>query len=951
MKILKFNLIFFMLMMSISSQEIQQKVLEHNTIQYLSHELIIKIKNIPSQLSRENYILPNSLTDKLSFLGIKEIKPLFNLNEKNNTLNKIFSIKYENEIDPFVYANKMKKLSEIEWAEPRYVYPLDFIPNDPNYSSQWNLAKVKANLAWDLSQGDTSIIIGIIDTGVDWDHPDLADNIWLNWDENPTNGIDDDNNGYIDDWCGWDFCGINGTPDNNPMEDRPDHGTHVAGISSATTNNGIGISSLGFKCKLMCVKTSQDNYRDPGSGLPYIISGYEGIVYAVQNGAKVINCSWGGSGYSIFGKEVIEFAVSHGSLVIAAAGNNNSSIDHFPSGYSKVLSVASTDQGDVKSSFSNYGYSVDVTAPGDAIYSTWQNNTYKYADGTSMASPLVSGLAGLVFSKFQNYTPLQVAEQIRITCDNIYNSNPSYTDMLGRGRINSFRTLSENNSKSVRAISFDYSDVIGGNGNGIIEPGETISLGIKFINYLKPVSALTIQLESKTSNATVVNGFFNSGSHNTLDTFNNYLSRFTFSVSSSIPTNTKLIFKIVYFDGGYSDFEITSIIGRPTYATISGNDIALTITSKGTLAFNDYPDNLQGDGFIFQESNNLMFEGGLMLATSSNKMSDCVRGPNQNFQNTDFVVEQPFVIVNPGHYANIEGSAIFNDNGAGNNKLGITTKLQSYLYSSSSYKNFVILRYRLVNKSATSISNLYSGLFLDWDLIDGQDDVASYDSIGQFGYAYHVGGNIYVGAALISSANYGYWAINNSGGDGGFSIYDGFTDQEKWTSLSSGIGKKQAGAGDVSHVISAGPFQIAVNDTLNTAYVLASANSLNNLRSAIINARNLYPTIPTSARERTEITLSHFSLEQNYPNPFNPSTSIQYTIGSLQSANAGEQHVVLKIIDVLGNEIKILVNEYKSPGKYKVNFSPDDLQLSSGVYFYQLKVGNYIKTKKMLLLR
>ncbi|MBK7868385.1 MAG: S8 family serine peptidase [Ignavibacteriales bacterium] len=149
----------------------------------------------------------------------------------SNGLERIVSIKYDSDIDPEFAAGKMKNIAEIEWVEPRYVYKLSLVPNDPSYNSQWYLAKIKAADAWDINQGSTSIIVGIDDTGVDWDHPDLNANVWINPGEIENNGIDDDNNGYIDDFRGWDFGGSNGTPDNNPMEDQPDHGTHVAGCA------------------------------------------------------------------------------------------------------------------------------------------------------------------------------------------------------------------------------------------------------------------------------------------------------------------------------------------------------------------------------------------------------------------------------------------------------------------------------------------------------------------------------------------------------------------------------------------------------------------------------------------------------------------------------------------------------------------------------------------------
>ncbi|MBI2420132.1 MAG: S8 family serine peptidase [Ignavibacteriales bacterium] len=424
------------------------QIIKNGSRLYLSGELIVKLKNeqsidhLKSQITRQFKLSGKS--------GMIVAKQIFGNQKKSADLNRIFSLSFNSAIDPLIISRKFAANNLVEWIEPRYVYEVSTVPNDPSYSSQWGLVKVKAAEAWDVTQGDTSVIIGIVDTGIDWDHPDLNANIWVNKTEIAGNGIDDDNNGYIDDNIGWDFGGLTGLADNNPMEDKPDHGTHVAGIASAVTNNGTGVAGMGYKCKLMAVKTSQDNYRN-NSGSPYIVFGFEGIVYAVDNGCKVVNCSWGGYSYSHYGQSVADYAALHNVLIVAAAGNDNSSETHYPSGYTGILSVASSGSSDMKSSFSNYGISVDVTAPGESIFNTWMNNTYANLSGTSMAAPLTAGLAGLVAAKFPAYSAKQIGERIRVTCTNIESINPSYAKVLGRGRINAYDAVSLTNLTSIRA--------------------------------------------------------------------------------------------------------------------------------------------------------------------------------------------------------------------------------------------------------------------------------------------------------------------------------------------------------------------------------------------------------------------------------------------------------------------------------------------------------------------
>ncbi|MCK5590717.1 MAG: S8 family serine peptidase, partial [Candidatus Pacebacteria bacterium] len=351
------------------------------------------------------------------------------------------------------------------------------------------LVKVQAEQAWDISTGNSNIIIAIVDTGVDWEHPDLAAHIWEN--DDPINGVDDDGNGFIDDLRGWDFGGLDGTPDNDPMEDNPTHGTHVAGIASAVTNNSEGVAGLGFNCTIMPVKTSQ---HDIGDRL--IAYGYEGILYAIDNGADIINCSWGGFGFSRANQEVINYAVENGVVMICAAGNDGLDEIIYPANYDGVLSVGFTGPTDNKAFTSNYGVNLDVMAPGEGILSTWQSLTSPYIsiNGSSMASPLAAGLAGLVIDHFPQFNPLQVIEQIRINADNIDALNPGFDEMLGSGRINAFKALNNSNSKSVRITNYRFVDE--GDGDGIIESGEDVSIKLDFVNYLSPTASLSIDLET-----------------------------------------------------------------------------------------------------------------------------------------------------------------------------------------------------------------------------------------------------------------------------------------------------------------------------------------------------------------------------------------------------------------------------------------------------------------------
>ncbi|MCD4679885.1 MAG: S8 family serine peptidase, partial [Bacteroidales bacterium] len=329
----------------------------------------------------------------------------------------IYKIKYDSKTDAKDLAEMIAEDPSVDFAEPNYlVYTMNTTPNDPLYSSQWHFEAVNAPRAWDIVTGDTTQIIGIIDTGVDWDHPDLDDNIWTNWDEIPGNGVDDDGNGYIDDIRGWDFV----NNDNDPNDDNS-HGTHVAGIAAAEGDNGIGVSGMAWNARILPVKMLQSSGSGNSSDLA------SAITYAADNGATVINMSLGSYGESMTVKTALENAYAY-AVLVAAAGNDERCIcseclgcgTMYPACYSFVIGVEATTQSGVRASFSNYdpsgpivagnpfGHNYELKAPGVGIYSTFPNGNYNSLNGTSMAAPIIAGAIALM----KEHDPTQSTEQI-----------------------------------------------------------------------------------------------------------------------------------------------------------------------------------------------------------------------------------------------------------------------------------------------------------------------------------------------------------------------------------------------------------------------------------------------------------------------------------------------------------------------------------------------------------
>ncbi len=317
-------------------------------------------------------------------------------------------------------------------VEPALRLPDDVEPlwtNDRHVRRQWAVAAIGLNKAWAIEQPGETIVVAVIDDGIDLEQLDLVNNIWTNLDEIAGNGIDDDGNGYIDDVHGWDFA----DNDNNPQS-SDFHGTHVAGIVAAESDNGLGVAgfSLRNNIKILPLKVFGD-----GEDFASTFDIMEAVNYASNMGVRVINMSLGSLGYSWTYDQTIKNAVNRGAVVVAAAGNDTSAETSYPAAFPDAISVASVDQQGQRSSFSNFGVTVDVHAPGDQILSTVPGDLVEESSGTSMAAPMVSGLAALMFTQDPSLSRAQVVNQLLGTVDRV-----STRQGIGRGQVNVFKAIS-----------------------------------------------------------------------------------------------------------------------------------------------------------------------------------------------------------------------------------------------------------------------------------------------------------------------------------------------------------------------------------------------------------------------------------------------------------------------------------------------------------------------------
>ena len=361
-----------------------------------------------------------SASDRLSRAGVQVIRTLPQLG--------LALVEVSDATALAVAAADLQAAAGAEWVEPNYTFTPDLTPNDPAYATQAPyLGRLEMPAAWEYTTGRPEIVAAILDTGVDISHPDLSGAIWVNADETPSNGLDDDANGFVDDINGWDFA----QNDNLPTDDHG-HGTHVAGIVGARINNSIGIAGMAGGVTLMPVdvfKGGIGTYEDL----------IRGIIYATDNGAHVINMSLGASSYSRGEEMAVNYAWAHGVVVVASAGNTGSEVYRYPAAHEHVIAVAATNSADVLASFSTRGTFVDVAAPGVSIYSTIRGGGYTTMSGTSMAAPHVSGLAALILARNPTLSPDAVRAVIQKAADDL--GAYGWDNAFGYGRINARKAL------------------------------------------------------------------------------------------------------------------------------------------------------------------------------------------------------------------------------------------------------------------------------------------------------------------------------------------------------------------------------------------------------------------------------------------------------------------------------------------------------------------------------
>lgn len=556
----------------------------------------VKLKVEYEHYFSENNRIQNQVFSKI---GLKRIESFTDNNRKNkrkintkNRLSRIYQLKFD--YDVYDAIKELKTIDIFEVVEPSPIFKVLYQPNDPvSDSTKTNNGAPHLSVhdfykAWEVEKGDTNVIIGIVDTGINFDHEDLKDNLKYN-PFDPVDGINNDGDLYFDDplidnFRGWDMA----DKDNDPTGPHP-HGTNVAGIACATGNNDKGIVGVAFNCRYLPIKAASDTRSTS------ISHGYDGLKYAAEHDCKVINLSWGSTipFYTIL-NDLVNYAVLEmNSVVVAAAGNSGKEQYYYPASFPNVLSVGSLELDSTVVNSSTYNYEVDLIAVG--AYMRVANtgvDGYKTDGGTSLASPVVSGAVALIRSKYPQLTAKQVMEKVRISgdiIDTVSSKIPArYKDKIGR-MLNPVRALTDDSIPSLRTINYHTNK----SDNYISKKGDTVLVNLHIINYLAKSTNAKITVKAISDNFTFIDSTATLIDLNTWDTTKIENSPLKIYIPANANSSIKLTMRVEYESDKHLDHQYINLTFTPT--VISSHQ---EITKENTIQTIVYPNPFSSTIFL-----------------------------------------------------------------------------------------------------------------------------------------------------------------------------------------------------------------------------------------------------------------------------------------------------------------------------------------------------------------
>lgn len=726
-----------------------------------------------------------------------------------------YRVRYSKNISPQKYAASLKmKYPEIEIAEPIYRDKLHWTPNDSLVAEQTpSLRRIKAMEAWNYEKGDTNVVIGISDVGTLQTHEDLYNSIAPNYGEIPGDEIDNDDNGYVDDFMGYNFSWREDNSNGGQTYHWDDHGTKTAGIAGATVDNVLGMAGAAGKCRIFPIKAEYDDDN-------YISFGYESIVYAAVREFDVLNMSWGTiKPFSYLDQSIIDYAAARGVALVASAGNEGPAAQNrfainYPAYYDGVLSVAEIDAAGKISETSSLGAPARIAAEGDEVYKTTfrgaatsDYTTREY--GTSFSAPFVSGFVALIRAKYPYLDANQAIEFARQCSDDISAFNaPEYREVVP-GRLNMLKGMTTDpySIPGIRPKKFIYS-----NENGDVadrfNTGETIRFKIDAKNYLGGADNVRFALSTAydpTGSIEISSNFVDYG---TLEPGADLtIEEFIFKITKE--NENMVLFRVdVSADGGYEDFFLIPLTPTTNVTTFSNNMIEFSVSDVGTFGFFGDETNKLGVGFVLKGFGNQLYHGdgiywssaGMMLVENNDKT---VSSFEMFGDETEFTSVKPFV--NPDR--NI-GIITDEDSFA---SIGVHVE-QEYIVPNGDY-SVAKVNVKITNVSGADLNDFAAGYYFEWDVapdLDNNstrlfpegvpDDLAGDAAAAQI--VKYAGDDVDedypVYGSLVYSARAGAKA---QAAAFDYSTTSVFPESEKIRALNSGTSVQFSDPGDVSYVI------------------------------------------------------------------------------------------------------------------------------------------------------
>jgi len=804
-------------------------------------EIILKVN--PQVVKQSPQATANYLLEKYASYGLETVEAKFPILSSHSfyaqQLTRIYKAQLTSSTSLSKALYQLNQKPDIEYAEPLNTQATP--QNDPYYTNdthwkkqEWYFEKIKMYESWGITKGDPNVVIGIIDVGFQLNHPDLENQWVVNEIEKfGVAGIDDDNNGKIDDVIGWDF----GNDDNDVNGDRNTsnavHGTQVAGIASAQADNQLGIAGVGFQSRLMPIKV-QDN-----QGFITDENLYEAMVYAVENGCQILNISLTSKTTQPlqWQQEIIDYVVNEGVLIVAATGSQpDAEVNLYPASYQNVLSVSGVGYSDEHIKGYPFNTEIDLVAPALNIPTTDSPNTYfMQFRGTSASAPLVAGAAALVKAKYPALSGMQIGELLRVTTDSIYqqNNNQDYFEKLGKGRLNIYRALTEFDSvdlvHSVRLVSTDYYTKYG----RYAFREDTVKLKTEFVNFLKPIKNLTIKL---TTQSPYVKFLTDSLAFDSLKTLEKLEAKyFDFQLQPDTPPETQIKFRIQFKADNYTDYQYFTIKTSPEYLTnFNDSKLKITATANGRIGYVD--DQFQKGNGVTYQNQQVLQEAGLIIGLSPLRLSSSVRETQQRISD-DFDIQRN-VRFTKQNFLYLQSEALFTDNlQERTNKVGVDIHQKVISQTAGLHRNYTIIQYDIENKSPYLMNHLKIGIYADWNIGIGKNK-ANWDEEGEFGYIFEDNGQ-YFGIKAFGDSRH-YMAIDKNMPDN--FTQEEFSIHEKYQAISQGIIQKEAGyetnGSDVAQVVSTSIKLLTPKKAKSVYFVIAGADNLTELRTIFQLASN-----------------------------------------------------------------------------------------------------------------